>query len=121
MIVSHKKIILSRHCQKRLKDGRQNGITEHDIFNACHKASEILVKGVPDPFRLSGFRSKEGVVFAIVVVDIPEGLCIVTVIGMSKRRKSYRPQDTYRLGHLAHKKMIKTLKKRRKEEGKWLK
>lgn len=121
MNIAKKKIILSYHATENLTRRRQEGVTEGDVFRACAVAHEILTAGVPNPLKLGGFISKEGVKFDMVVVDCPEGLKIVTIIGHkhNKRRRDC-PQDAYRLiQHLPYKKMIKELKRRRKEEEKW--
>lgn len=87
--VARKKIVFSKHALKGLKEKRQAGINEWDVYSACQVASEILTKGVPEPIKLRNFRSKKGVPFDIVIVDSNGELLVVTVIG---RRKSIRRQ-----------------------------
>lgn len=121
-VVDKKSIILSNHAQRRLTERRQDGVTEWDVYAACHKASEILVKGVPSPLKLGGFKSKEQVCFDITVVDSDDKLLIITVIGHKyNKRKRDCMEDTYRLHNLPYKKRMKEMKKRRKEEMKWYK
>lgn len=91
MKVALKKIVFSHHAYKRLREMRQDSVTEFDVRAACHKASEILTAGIPEPLKLHGFQSKKGIHFDIVVVDVPEGLLIVTVIG-HRFTKKYGPQ-----------------------------
>lgn len=120
-VVAKKRIVFSKHTIRRLKERRQDGVTGHDINAACHKASEILVRGVPSPLKLNGFTSKAGVRFDIVVVDYRGSLLITTVIGhkYDKKRRGKCPQDAYRISHLPYKKQMKILRRKRKEERKW--
>jgi hypothetical protein len=87
--VARKRIVFSNHALKGLKEKRQAGINEWDVYSACRIASEILTKSVPEPIKLRNFRSKKGVLFDIVIVDDNGELKIVTVIG---RRKSVQRQ-----------------------------
>lgn len=119
-VVARKKIVLSNHAKRRLKERRQDGVTEYDVYAACHKASEILVRGVPLSIKLEGFTSKEGVKFGIAVVDFEGNLLVTTVIGHKyERRRRHCYQDPYRMNHLPYKKQIKIMKKKKKEELKW--
>ena len=119
--MAQKRIVLSHHAQRRLTERRQDGVTEFDVYAACHKASEILVKGVPLNLKLGGFQSKEGVRFDIIVVDESPGiLLIVSVIGhMYARKRKHHRQDAYRMHHLPYKEQVKLLRKLRKQERKW--
>ena len=90
MNVAQKKILLSHHVTKRLREKRQAGISEWDVYAACHKASEILTSGIPEPLKLHSFQAKSGIHFDMVVVDAPGGLLIVTVIG-HKFTRDYGP------------------------------
>lgn len=87
MIVADKKIILAGHARRRLREKRQEGVTEWDVYAACQKASLATANKIPNPLKLKGFRSKEGVRFDIVIVDSEHGLTIMTVIGYKYYRK----------------------------------
>lgn len=121
-----KRIVFSKHTARRLKEKRQDGVTIGDVYAACHTAREILYKGVPNPLKLKGFTSEEGVKFDIVVVDhIDEDMSnnvelkVVTVIGTKYSRRRKRSQvDVFRLDHLPYKKRIKFMKKYQRMERK---
>lgn len=118
--MAKKIIVLSHHTRRRLTQRRQEGVTEYDIYAACHKAFQILTRGVPQELKLGGFLSKANVRFSIVVVDCEEGLKIVTVIGHKyDKRRGYAPQDAYCMHDLPYKQQIKRLRKLRKESKKW--
>lgn len=87
LIVAQKKIILASHARKRLREKRQEGVSEWDVYAACQKASLATGNHIPNPLKLSGFRSREGVRFDIVVVDSELGLSVITVIGYKYYRK----------------------------------
>lgn len=78
-----KKIHFSIHADKRMMEHRQRGIGRADVIRACYRAKEILFKSVPEPLELRGFVANSGRMFTMVVVDVPDGLRIVTVIGTS--------------------------------------
>jgi hypothetical protein len=119
-VVARKRIVIHAHAQKRLTERRQDGVDEWDVYAACHKASEILLRGVPQNMKLKGFRSKEGVCFDIVVVDYEQDLLVVTVIG-HKYDRSRRDciYDAFRLHDLPYKQRVKKIRKMRKEWCKW--
>ena len=87
MIVADKKITLASHARKRLGEKRQEGVTEWDVYAACQRASLVTGNRIPNPLKLKGFRSKEGIRFDIVVVDHDESIRVLTVIGFKYYRK----------------------------------
>lgn len=87
LIVADKKITLASHARKRLREKRQEGVTEWDVYAACQRASLMTSNRIPNPLKLTGFRSKAGVRFDIVVVDHDETIRVVTVIGYKYYRK----------------------------------
>lgn len=71
------RVIITQHAKKRLRDLRQEKITEQDIANA---ARDIPGK-IPTATRFRGFMAKSGRFFDIVAKDIPNGRIIITIIG----------------------------------------
>ena len=112
-----KRIEFSNHANKRLRERRQDGVMHEDVYAACHLAKEILFKGVPDNLRLSGFTSKAGVTFDIVVVDKDNYLLIVTVIGRKKKVRKYGRFREYGIDDkLPYKKKMQLYRKLKKKE-----
>lgn len=87
MIVAKKEVILASHARKRLKEKRQEGVTEWDVYAACQRASLVTSNKIPNPLKLKGFRSKQGIRFDIVVVENDGQLWVITVIGYKYYRK----------------------------------
>lgn len=120
-----KRIVFSRHADRRLGERRQEGITHEDVCAACHLAKEILSANVPEELKLRLFNAKSGVKFDMVVVDRwLEGekvLLIVTVIG--RKYNKTKPLDTYggmKMQHLTYKQRVKCIRKQKKRERKFI-
>lgn len=70
-------IIITEHARRRLKDLRQEKITDTDIINvACGIPGRI-----PTATRFRGFFARSGRMFDIVAKDIPGGRLVITIIG----------------------------------------
>ena len=74
-------VYLSGHALFRLNQPRQRGIRTRDVIKACYHVDWIFRDPIPVKTKVEGLVSKSGRPFHIVVVDIPEGVKIVTVIG----------------------------------------
>ena len=73
------RVLITEHSRKRLKDYRQSGISDEDLYEAS-----LRIPGqVPVATRFRGFVARSGKVFAIVVKDIEDGRLVITVIGKS--------------------------------------
>jgi len=71
------RVIITEHARKRLKDLRQEKITDSDIINA---AREIPGR-IPTATRFRGYFAKSGRMFDIVAKDVPSGRIVITIIG----------------------------------------
>lgn len=71
------RVIITEHARKRLKDARQEGITEKELLEAAQK----IPGHIPTATRFRGFMSKSGRIFDLVSKDIPKGRLVITIIG----------------------------------------
>jgi len=73
------KVLITEHSRKRLRDFRQTGIGDEDLYHAS-----IKIPGqIPIATRFRGFVAQSGKVFDLVVKDIDDGRLVITVIGKS--------------------------------------
>lgn len=72
-----KRVIVSSHARKRLKEDRQKGIRLTDMI----RAATIIPGTISSATRFRGYVSVSGRAFDIVVKDINEGRLVITVIG----------------------------------------
>ena len=72
-----KRMIVSSHARKRLREDRQRGIRPSDII----RAATMIPGFVTSATRFRGYVSESGRTFDIVVKDINEGRLVITVIG----------------------------------------
>ncbi len=74
-------IRFTAHAIQRLSEPRQALIDMNDVIRACYRIDWIFQEPVPDKKLIEGLVSCKGRPFSIVVVDIPQGVLIITVIG----------------------------------------
>ena len=71
------RVIITEHARKRLRDLRQDKITDADIINAAR----AIPGKIPTATRFRGFFAKSGRMFDIVAKDIEVGRIVITIIG----------------------------------------
>ena len=84
-----RRIHFSSHALQRLKEPRQHGIYKGDVIRACYHIKWIFDTPIPEKTKVEGLVSRTGRPFHIVVVDIPEGVRIVTVVGKKQKGRDY--------------------------------
>lgn len=73
------RVLITEHSRKRLRDYRQLGIDDDDLYEAS-----IKIPGqIPVATRFRGFVARSGKIFDLVVKDIVDGRLVITVIGKS--------------------------------------
>lgn len=73
------RVLITEHSRKRLRDYRQLGIEDEDLYEAS-----IKIPGrIPVATRFRGFIARSGKIFDLVVKDIDDGRLVITVIGKS--------------------------------------
>ena len=73
------RVLITDHSRKRLRDYRQSGIMDEDLYEAS-----LRIPGqIPVATRFRGFVARSGKVFDLVVKDIEDGRLVITVIGKS--------------------------------------
>ena len=73
------RVLITEHSRKRLRDYRQSGIMDEDLYEAS-----LRIPGqTPVATRFRGFVARSGKVFDLVVKDIEDGRLVITVIGKS--------------------------------------
>lgn len=71
------RVIISNHAARRLRDGRQAGITTDDLVRAAANVPGV----VPAATRFRGYAVTSGRHFDFVIKDIANGRLVITVIG----------------------------------------
>ena len=70
-------VVLSDHAKKRLKQSRQEGITQKDVARAV----TIMPFYCPTAYRIRNVRAESGALFDLVIRDDPAKRVIVTIVG----------------------------------------
>ena len=74
------------HAKKRLKEFRQLDIYKRDVIRACYHMDWVFREPFPEKTKIKGLVSEKGRIFDMVIVDVPQGIRIVTIIGNVNRK-----------------------------------